>query len=76
MKKFGINIRLFLRYAACYSDLQDLTPLAIFSNINQDRFASCLESKEDIIFGNDQAFIPSWINKKETQRFQLPKQIL
>jgi hypothetical protein len=64
MKKFGINIQMILRYTACVAGLQDLTPSAIFFNINQHLFSSYLTSKKDVIFNNNSDFIRELVNKK------------
>ena len=73
MKKFGLNIQPFLRYTACFAGRPNFTSIFFFSNINQHLFTADLKSKEDVVFDNDNDFIREWINKKETQSFQLPK---
>ena len=72
MKKFGINIQLFLRSTVRFADFQNFTSLFIFPNINQQLFIACLNYKEDTTYRNDDD-IPDFINKKENQSFQLPK---
>ena len=72
MKKFGINIQLFLRYAASFTGLQNFTSPFIFSNIDQHLFTTYLNCKEDVMINNDNDIL-DLINKKETQSFQLPK---
>jgi hypothetical protein len=76
MKKFGINIQLFLRHTLCLAGLQDFTPIVVFFNTNKHSMTYYLTRKKNVIIDTDNDFIRDVIYKKETQRFELPKQTL
>ena len=73
MKKFEINIQLFLSYPAHFAASYKLPLFFIFSNERQRLFDLYLRSNAHFILSNPDALNYALINNNETQSFQLPK---